>query len=616
MLRHAACFTTSQYAAAEEALWAPLGSNRDPRRVGWRPHVRERRTCEDFNNLLIHLPPPILLAAQRDILEEMDLNGIAPNLAILQSMLANANTAKNLGDATFYFDKMRQAGMPVTQENYASLIANAGKSRHMGYAVQLLGEMKARGLDVARPVYFALVQAFAAIGMHEEVQALIDEQRARGLAVIPYQHCKLLKAIRVAGENAVMAEGTQTQLLTLYATGLPARPLMRTTDVPGLVHGALEQGIAAASIQAPGGSDDNADSNGGKGEQLKAEGFPDPVPDPSSPAEGTEPVALPGDAGTSLHRKALPVISEAINTLQALGFHNQALALYSGLTEQQRASGNCHAHYYVISSYLKEASGHFRGPTVDELEKAMHSAKTETETQREAEAAKMAAEPGAEPYNASKRVSDGVKWSSVFHEATQEAKRALHARHCNTAAWARAAELFEQAQKLDLMLEHKLLEEIVRVSVMMDFLGVDSALAVGVDAVDHALDRGKRFSFAETSRLLKEASRPHVSDLCLAHKLWTMASRWDTVPLWSALGTYRGALEFRQPERMELREKVLRAIEKRRKLDGAGVQRGALQPTKLDWDPSPPAIPARPAAGAAKASDELEWSLSEGSESD
>ena len=52
------------------------------------------------------------VSCSRDILEEMELNGVAPDRRILQDMLESTlGGVKDLGDAWFYFDKVPHAAV-------------------------------------------------------------------------------------------------------------------------------------------------------------------------------------------------------------------------------------------------------------------------------------------------------------------------------------------------------------------------------------------------------------------------------------------------------------------------------------------------------------------------
>lgn len=78
-----------------------------------------------------------------------------------------------------------------------------------------------------------------------------------------------------------------------------------------------------------------------------------------------------------------------------------------------------------------------------------------------------------------KRVADGVAWSEVLYEATTEARRALHARHCDTAVWARAVELFGEACRARTKPESKTIEELVYVRVPpFDLACLECAMAL------------------------------------------------------------------------------------------------------------------------------------------
>ena len=242
-------------------------------------------------------------------------------------------------------------------------------------------------------------------------------------------------------------------------TGLPPRPRLRPDDVPRLVYAALEQGIAAAQnpahadADAATGAGTGATSAGSEPDELAgrraagelaqgADPDPDPGADPAGSDEGSKRYA----AGAAPSAEALPVISEAIRTLQALGcaaldpamalspgasprqwshadghrastalarplqahpgseqrraaaranaasagtwllhsrvpalwlfmrrFHSQAVVLFEGLTPRQLRISSAYPH--IVSSYLKQASGHFRGPTQAELDAAIDGAR-------------------------------------------------------------------------------------------------------------------------------------------------------------------------------------------------------------------------------------------------
>ena len=124
-------------------------------------------------------------------------------------------------------------------------------------------------------------------------------------------------------------------------TGLPPRPRLRPADVPRLVYAALEQGIAAA--QSPADADaaasagSGAASAGGKADEIagagehgadELAGGADPNPDPAAgPAGFEEGGKSDAEARAATSAEALPVISEAIRTLQALGCACHSLAL-------------------------------------------------------------------------------------------------------------------------------------------------------------------------------------------------------------------------------------------------------------------------------------------------
>lgn len=114
-------------------------------------------------------------------------------------------------------------------------------------------------------------------------------------------------------------------------TGLPPRPRLRPADVPRLVYAALEQGIAAAQSHAhadaaaiagidSGTAGSQPDELGGRRGDDELAGAADPDPDPTADHAGShEGSKRDAEASAAPSAEALPIISEAIRTLQALG---------------------------------------------------------------------------------------------------------------------------------------------------------------------------------------------------------------------------------------------------------------------------------------------------------
>lgn len=53
------------------------------------------------------------------------------------------------------------------------------------------------------------------------------------------------------------------------------------------------------------------------------------------------------------------------------------MALFEGLTDWQKQCPRSTVYKFIISSYLKDASGHFRGPTPQELSQAAQNVRSE-----------------------------------------------------------------------------------------------------------------------------------------------------------------------------------------------------------------------------------------------
>ena len=154
-------------------------------------------------------------------------------------------------------------------------------------------------------------------------------------------------------------------------TGLPPRPRLRPADVPRLVYAALEQGIAAAqSPQSPADADaamstgSGAASAGGEpdiepGGELGADelaGGADPGKDPAAVPAGSDEGSKGGaEASAETSAEALPVISEAIRTLQALGCARLSLTLDLSLSASRQRT-------HDMGSALGKASTAFARP--------------------------------------------------------------------------------------------------------------------------------------------------------------------------------------------------------------------------------------------------------------
>lgn len=84
----------------------------------------------------------------------------------------------------------------------------------------------------------------------------------------------------------------------------------------------------------------------------------------------------------TLSRAPSPASGEAASLMWCLlrgSFHDQAVALFEGLTDWQKQCPRSTVYKFIISSYLKDASGHFRGPTPQELSQAAQDARSEVE---------------------------------------------------------------------------------------------------------------------------------------------------------------------------------------------------------------------------------------------
>lgn len=156
-------------------------------------------------------------------------------------------------------------------------------------------------------------------------------------------------------------------------TGLPPRPRLRPADVPRLVYAALEQGIAAA--QSPAHADaatsagSGAASAGGEADELAGERGADelargadPGPDPAAgPAGSDEGGKRDAEASAAPSAEALPVISEAIRTLQAMGCACPSPGWHQALAQVDNGRvrmGSAIARPYAGPSWDGAAMGH------------------------------------------------------------------------------------------------------------------------------------------------------------------------------------------------------------------------------------------------------------------
>ena len=82
----------------------------------------------------------------RDVMDEMLLNGLAPDRVFLELSIMHCMRSSRIGDCFFYYNEMKRRGMQPSSKLQGLLISVLSREGHLQAAVE------ARAFDIASPI--------------------------------------------------------------------------------------------------------------------------------------------------------------------------------------------------------------------------------------------------------------------------------------------------------------------------------------------------------------------------------------------------------------------------------------------------------------------------------
>ncbi|KAK9909736.1 hypothetical protein WJX75_006740 [Coccomyxa subellipsoidea] len=135
----------------------------------------------------------------RDIMEEMALNGIAPDRQFLESAIRFSLQSSRVGDCFYYFEEMQRRGMQPSDRIKSSLVSVLARTGDMSAALEVLKEVQPSAHENGYQLSLAIVNAFGEKGnvaaVREHLQSFL---RLYGNApnAVTYGYMALIKAYR------------------------------------------------------------------------------------------------------------------------------------------------------------------------------------------------------------------------------------------------------------------------------------------------------------------------------------------------------------------------------------------------------------------------------------
>ncbi|KAK9820022.1 hypothetical protein WJX72_005221 [[Myrmecia] bisecta] len=457
----------------------------------------------------------------RDVWDEMELDGVAPNFETCYVSLFSCTKAKRLGDTLFYFNEMKRFGIQPDSDSYTGVIAACGRTGQLYTALEHLKQMQAAGHEPTKNTYLAMLNALSSAGQIDKALTMFQQMKAKGFEPDEFTYAALLNAYRHASP-AYIPEDADTKILALLeeAFQVPPQQFSRPNDEP-----------------------------------------------------------TPSD---------FVALNAAMNSLQHLGYHEKVLELWEKV-KQLHEFPDEHSYAFVISSYLKDAVGYFRQPTVG-AQRRLVWLRTIGKEQADMEAAAAATGSDLDEVDELKLAGDDEDMSaeeedeaagqSLFGSPVAQARHAIFKENCNVASWHKAVEIWRDlARQSNQSPIATTTFEMIQVALHMNSIGEGGAIQVAHDIISHLKDHGHFLNVAHGSTLLKQACRREVGDLTVAHHLWEMMLSEQRVPIQLACHCYLTALEKRAPEMKDRIKQELRLA-----LKPPLRQAGAWQP---DSHPGP-----------------------------
>ena len=116
-----------------------------------------------------------------ELLEEIKLNGFAPDKRIYSMILSSLYEHFDSSKVLSYFDKMKATGVSLKSADYTCVLNTLVMLGRSGDAYGLLGEMRSDGCEPSVENYASVLKEFFSAGEFQKADELFDEMLLRGL---------------------------------------------------------------------------------------------------------------------------------------------------------------------------------------------------------------------------------------------------------------------------------------------------------------------------------------------------------------------------------------------------------------------------------------------------
>ncbi|CAL8461625.1 g1156 [Coccomyxa elongata] len=518
----------------------------------------------------------------RDILEEMQLNGVAPDAQFLVSAIKYSLQSTRVGDCFYYFEEMRRRGMQPSERLKGSLMSVLARNGDLDAAMELWKDVKPAEQEGGFELSLAIVNAYGeqgnVEGVRRQLSEFIDLYRDVPYA-LTYGYTALIKAYRKnpSGDREQYAREVLAALAEAEEALAASQVPQKGWPLPvGALFALQKYGCHEAVVELfermPMEIKENPQSwaythtvmsyikdatgifrwprsekelrNALKvqwsrllNEKHAAQGAsqqsaPDQVPSESEQATAAE---APEQA-TAAELPELAAAADAPDQLAAAD-----------------APGENVVHLSRSDDDISSSSEDDDVSDGDNSDDDSDYDETQPEKARAKQHARGLKGPAGEALKLA-RIKD-LRW---VPRQEYSRLRYMHLKGlANPESWQKAIELHAEMNSKGLELPASEMLEFIEASIQMEAMDCKGALQIGIDLLDRFGQVGFRHKFINSlvgSHLLRFASQRHVGDLSLSHKLWDALIAQGDVPERTACRAYMMALEQREPDSEQLKK--------------------------------------------------------------
>ncbi|CAK0787738.1 hypothetical protein CVIRNUC_010960 [Coccomyxa viridis] len=161
----------------------------------------------------------------RDVMDEMLLNGLAPDRVFLELSIMHCMRSSRIGDCFFYYNEMKRRGMQPSSKLQGLLISVLSREGHLQAAVEAFEEMSKDAGPDAFELQLAMVNAYGEDGKVQECYDQVKKMLAMHpniAALVTWGYNALLKAYRKA-QNASQIPDYPQKVLAAMKEGQEAQ---------------------------------------------------------------------------------------------------------------------------------------------------------------------------------------------------------------------------------------------------------------------------------------------------------------------------------------------------------------------------------------------------------